>query len=101
MRVHLWPDLLRGVISCLAMVLMAHNCRVDVRLVIHRLLGEGRRRAGNSVDSRIRGIPSRLGLKNWSKKVRFMVRVKGGFWWFVAFCWRVGLCGGMLVFWVG
>lgn len=56
---HLWPGLLNGVISCLVIMLMAHSCRVDRRLVIHRLLGVGRRRAGNNIERKIRGIPRR------------------------------------------
>lgn len=47
--------------------------------MIHRLLGEGSSRAGNSVASRIRGIPRRHGLVNWSKKLRFMVRFRRWF----------------------
>lgn len=50
---------------------------MEKRLVIHRLLGVGISRAGNSIDSRISGIPSRHGLVNWSKKVMFMVRFRG------------------------
>lgn len=74
---HLCPFLFSGVISCFVMRLMNHSCRVDVRLVIHRLLGDGRSRAGNVIEMRIKGIPKRDGLENWSKKLRFMVRFKG------------------------
>lgn len=42
--------------------------------MIHRVFGEGSRRAGNSNAKRIRGMPSRHGLMNWSKKLKFMVR---------------------------
>lgn len=45
--------------------------------MIHRLLGVGMSRAGNSMDNRISGIPSRHGLVNWSKKFMFMVRFRG------------------------
>lgn len=79
MRAHLWPGLFNGVISCLVKVLINHSCRVDRRFGIHRLLGVGRRRAGNSVASRIRGIPRRYGLENWSKKLKIMVRFRGDF----------------------
>ena len=52
---------------------------VERRLVSHRLFGVGRSRAGNSIESRISGIPKRQGLVNWSKKLRFMVRFRAGF----------------------
>lgn len=65
---------------------MHHDCRVDKRLVIHRLPGEGRRRAGNSMERRISGIPKRHGLVNWSKKLRFMVRIRGRFLQSFGFC---------------
>lgn len=77
---HLWPGLFSGIISCLVIVLISHSCRVDRRLVIHRLLGVGRRRVGSNIDRRISGIPRRYGLENWSKKVRIMVKFKGCFW---------------------
>lgn len=48
--------------------------------MIHRLLGVGSNRVGNSVASRINGIPRRHGLVNWSKKLRFMVRLRGWSW---------------------
>lgn len=64
MMAHLWPGLFNGIISCLVIMLMAHSCRVDRRLVSHRLLGMGRRRVGNSIDRRISGIPRRYGLEN-------------------------------------
>lgn len=44
--------------------------------MIHRFPGEGRRRAGNVIAMRIRGIPRKDGLENWSKKLRFMVRFR-------------------------
>lgn len=73
-RAHLCPFLSRGIISCLVMRLNNQHCRVDRRLVIHRLLGVGISRAGNNIEMRIRGIPIRYGLANWSKKLKFMVR---------------------------
>ena len=57
--------------------LINHNCRVERRLVIQRLPGEGINKAGNAVAMRINGIPRREGLENWSKKLRFMVRFRG------------------------
>lgn len=78
-RAHLCPFLFRGVISCFVTRLMNHNWRVESRLVIHRLSRDGSRRAGNVIEMRISGIPRRDGLENWSKKLRFMVRVKGLF----------------------
>jgi len=47
------------------------------RLVTHRLSGVGSSSAGNSIESRIRGIPKRYGLANWSKKLRFMAKFRG------------------------
>jgi len=76
-RDHLWPFLLSGIISCLVIRWRIHDWMVRRRLVIHRLSGEGSRRAGNSIESRIRGIPRKCGLANWSKKLRFMVKFKG------------------------
>lgn len=55
---------------------MNQSCKVDSRLVIHRLSGEGSRSAGNVIAIRIKGMPRREGLENWSKKLRFMVRFK-------------------------
>lgn len=78
-RAHLCPFLWSGIISCFVIRLMNHSCRVDSRLVIHRLPGEGRRRAGNVIEIKIRGIPRKVGLENWSKKLRFMVRFRGWF----------------------
>ena len=49
--------------------------------MIHRLLRVGMSRAGKSIESKISGIPRRQGLVNWSKKLRFMVRFRGLFWW--------------------
>lgn len=80
MMAHLWPGLFNGTMSCLVILLMVHSCKVVRRLVTHRLLGMGRRRAGNSVERRTSGIPRRYGLENWSKKVRIMVKFRGGFW---------------------
>lgn len=82
---HLCPFLFRGVISCLVIRLMNHSCRVERRLVIHRLPGDGSRRAGNVSEIRISGMPRSDGLENWSKKFRLMVRFKGlclGLWGF-------------------
>lgn len=76
-RAHLCPSLFNGVISCFVIEWMDHSWRVERRLVIHRVLGVGNSRAGKSIDSRISGIPRRHGLANWSKKLRFMVRVMG------------------------
>lgn len=50
---------------------------MERRLLIHRFPGDGSRRAGRRSDGRVRGIPSRQGLENWSKKLRFMVRFRG------------------------
>ena len=76
-KAHLCPLLLSGIISCFVTRLMNHDCRVDRRSVIHRLFWVGSRRAGNVIAIRIRGIPSRDGLENWLKKLRFMVRFRG------------------------
>lgn len=45
--------------------------------MIHRLVGEGSNRVGNSIEIRISGIPKRQGLANWSKKFKIMVSFKG------------------------
>lgn len=63
---------------CFVIKLVSHSWRVESRLVIHRLSWEGKSRAGKVIATRIRGIPSREGLENWSKKLRFMVRFKMG-----------------------
>lgn len=81
---HLWPFLSRGIISCFVIRLTSQSWRVESRLVTHRLSREGRSKAGNVIEMRISGIPSRDGLENWSKKLRFMVRLRGwclGWWW--------------------
>lgn len=78
-KAHLWAFLFSGVISCFVMVFRSHSCRVDRRLVIHRLFGVGSSRVGNSIESRVRGIPMRQGLMNWSKKLRFMVKFMARF----------------------
>lgn len=88
---HLCPFLFSGVISCFVMRLTNHSWRVETRLVIHRLLWDGRSRAGNVIAIRIKGIPRKDGLENWSKKLRFMVKFKG--WWckLLGPCWMGGL----------
>lgn len=75
-KAHLWPFLFSGIISCLVTRWRNHDWRVERRLVTHRLSGDGSSRAGNSSEIKIRGIPRRHGLVNWSKKLRFMVRLK-------------------------
>lgn len=79
-KAHLWPFLFSGVISCFVIRLANHSCRVERRLLIHRLFGDGSSRAGNSIESRISGMPNKHGLVNWSKKLRFMVRFRRRFW---------------------
>lgn len=61
---HLWPFLSSGSISCFVTRLMNHSCRVESRLVSHRLSGAGRSRAGNVIAIRISGTPSIDGLEN-------------------------------------
>lgn len=85
-RAHLCPLLLSGIISCFVIRLMNHDCKVDRRSVIHRLFWVDSRRAGNVIAIRIRGIPSRDGLENWSKKLRFMVRFRGRWLGLFGFC---------------
>ena len=101
-RAHLCPFLFRGIISCFVMRLMDHSCKVDSRLVIHRLSREGSSRAGKVVAIKIRGIPRMEGLENWSKKLRFMVKFRG---WclglLLIFCWMGGLLIRMSRVWVG
>lgn len=63
-RAHLWPFLFSGIISCFVTRLMNHSCKVESRLVIHRLSRDGRSKAGNVMEIRIRGIPSSDGLEN-------------------------------------
>lgn len=98
---HLCPFLFSGPISCFVIRLRSHSWRVDRRLVIHRLLGAGSSSAGNSIDGRIRGIPRRHGLVNWSKKLMIMVRVKGRFLWGRLFYWWGGWLVGILEVLVG
>lgn len=45
-------------------------------MVTQRFPREGRSRAGNVSEMRIRGIPNNDGLENWSKKLKFMVRIR-------------------------
>lgn len=80
-RAHLWPLLLSGAISCFVIRCRSHVWMVDSRLLTHRLSREGNSRAGKSRDSRTRGTPNRQGLENWSKKLRFMVRLMVWAWW--------------------
>lgn len=63
-RAHLWLFLSNGIISCFVMRWRSHVWSVESRLVIHRLFGDGSSRAGNSMESSIRGIPRREGLMN-------------------------------------
>uniref|UniRef100_A0A8B9MZ73 Uncharacterized protein n=1 Tax=Accipiter nisus TaxID=211598 RepID=A0A8B9MZ73_9AVES len=74
-RAHLCPPLFRGSISCFVVRWMNHNWSVERRLVIHRLVGEGSSRVGNSIEIRMSGMPRRQGLVNWSKKLKIMVRL--------------------------
>ena len=89
-RAHLCPALFSGIISCFVISWKNHSWRVERRLVIHRLPGVGSNRVGNSNESRIKGIPKRHGLVNWSKKLKFMVRFKERVWWLLVFCWKGG-----------
>lgn len=86
-RAHLWPFLSSGSISCFVTRLINHSCRVESRLVTHRLSGDGSSRAGNVIAISTSGIPNRDGLENWSKKLRFMVSFRA--WW----CLLWVLCG--------
>lgn len=63
-RAHLCPFLFNGIISCLVIRWKSQSWRVDKRLVIQRLLGDGSSSAGNSIERRISGIPRRHGLVN-------------------------------------
>ena len=100
-KAHLCPFLFSGIISCFAIRLVSHSWRVESRLVTHRLSWEGSSRAGKVIAIRIRGIPRREGLENWSKKLRFMVRFKGMWLKLLVFCWMEGWLIGTLGFWVG
>uniref|UniRef100_A0A663F4Y7 Uncharacterized protein n=1 Tax=Aquila chrysaetos chrysaetos TaxID=223781 RepID=A0A663F4Y7_AQUCH len=71
-RAHLCPPLFRGSISCFVTRWMNHSWSAERRLVIHRLVGEGSNKVGNSIEIRISGMPKRQGLVNWSKKFRIM-----------------------------
>uniref|UniRef100_A0A8U8B5L3 Uncharacterized protein n=1 Tax=Geospiza parvula TaxID=87175 RepID=A0A8U8B5L3_GEOPR len=62
-RAHLCPFLSRGIISCFVTRLINHSWRV-----------ESHKRTGNVIEMRISGIPRKDGLKNWLKKLKFMVR---------------------------
>lgn len=63
-RAHLWPALFRGIISCLVISWRNHSWRVDRRLLIQRLFGDGSSKVGNNRESRISGIPNSWGLAN-------------------------------------
>lgn len=56
-KAHLCPPLFRGSISCFVVRWINHSWRVESRLVIHRVVGEGRRRIGNIIASIMRGMP--------------------------------------------
>uniref|UniRef100_A0A8C3U490 Uncharacterized protein n=1 Tax=Catharus ustulatus TaxID=91951 RepID=A0A8C3U490_CATUS len=77
-RAHLWPFLCRGIINCFVIKLINHSWRVESRLVTHRFPREGSKRAGNVSEMRIRGMPRRDGLENWSKKLSVGRRVGSG-----------------------
>uniref|UniRef100_A0A8B9RV89 Uncharacterized protein n=1 Tax=Accipiter nisus TaxID=211598 RepID=A0A8B9RV89_9AVES len=77
-KAHLCPPLFRGSISCFVVRWINHSWRVESRLVIHRVVGKGRRRVGNIIASIMRGMPRSCGLINWSKKLRFMVSFRIG-----------------------
>lgn len=57
--------------------LIVHHCKVERRLVNHRLFWAGKIIDGINKARIINGIPRICGLMNWSKNVGFMVRFKG------------------------
>jgi len=73
---HLWPPGLMGRRSCCAKRLMNQPCKVKSRLFNHRLVGAGNNNQGRLRARAIRGIPRYVGLINWSKKLRIMVRFR-------------------------
>uniref|UniRef100_A0A8C9L361 Uncharacterized protein n=1 Tax=Serinus canaria TaxID=9135 RepID=A0A8C9L361_SERCA len=93
-RAHLCPFLSKGIISCFVTRLINHSWRVESRLVIQRLSSEGIRRAGNVIEIRMSGIPSRDGLENWSKNLLGLQRggllLVGGS--ALKVVWMLGLC---------
>lgn len=92
---HLCPPWFNGCISCCVNRLINQLCRVITRLFNHRFVGVGSRSHGMEMASVIRGIPISVGLMNWSKKLRFMVKFRAGRLVFLCFGWLVhlGRCG--------
>lgn len=76
---HLWPGLLSGDSNCFVNINTAHVCRVVIRLVTRRFVVVKINSGGKIIASKISGTPKICGLKNWSKKFRFMVRFMGLF----------------------
>lgn len=74
---HLWPPVFKGCISWWVNCLINQVCRVNRRLLSQRLVGVRNINQGVMIARAIRGNPSNDGLKNWSKKLRFMVSFRG------------------------
>ena len=70
---HLCPGLLIGDISWLVSCIKNQFCNTNRRLDSQRFVGAGNIIHGRRIDNKISGIPSRVGLKNWSKKLKIMV----------------------------
>lgn len=75
-RAHVWPAMLRGCRSCFVTRLINQAWRAKVRLDIHRVEMFGKRIHGRRIARAISGIPMRVGLKNWSNRLRVMVRLR-------------------------
>lgn len=73
---HLCPPRLMGSMSCCVKRLMNQPWRVKRRLFSHRLVGVGMSTHGRLSARAIKGIPRCVGLMNWSKKLRIMVRFR-------------------------
>lgn len=84
-RAQLCPLGLIGSISCFVNMLKNHVCVADRRLFSQWPVVLGNSNHGSSRASPIRGIPSIVGLINWSKKLKFMVSLRGAFFLFLCF----------------
>lgn len=78
-KAHLWPPIFKGVKSCDVNWLIDQFCVVKSRLLNHRRAGVGNSNHGRRKAKYMRGMPSRVGLINWSKKLIIMVRIRGIF----------------------
>lgn len=82
---HLCPPRFIGCINWYVNRLINQDWRVVRRLLSQRFVGAGKINHGIIIARAINGIPRSEGLKNWSKKLRFMVNFRAQFWVFQHF----------------